>query len=275
MSYKIEVIDLKKKLGGKQVLDGLSVGIGEGESFVLLGRSGVGKSVLLKHLVGIMTADSGEIWIDGFKADYDKPETSSRLRRKFGMLFQGGALFDSLSVGENILFALRQLIPDMPHARMTERMKESLRLVELPDVEEFNIPELSGGMMKRVALARAIAAEPEIILFDEPTTGLDPITTATINELIVSLKKKLATTFVVVTHDIASARTIADRIGMVHKGKLIFLGSRAEMDTTDNPYVRQFVEGSSSGPITEEDIGMEAELYRTVLEKHQKQSRRR
>jgi len=252
MASIIEVYDLHKTLNKKKVLDGLSLSIERGETFVLIGQSGVGKSVLLKHLIGLMRPDSGEVYIDGVKLEYDNPELLASLRCRFGMLFQGGALFDSLTVGENILFALDHLRPEMSPEEKMRRMRHALELVELPGIEELMISSLSGGMMKRVALARAIVAEPEIVLFDEPTTGLDPITTATINDLIVDLKKKLQITFVVVTHDITSATFIGDRIGMLYQGKLIFDGSPEDLRRTSNPYVKQFVEGLSRGPITEE-----------------------
>ncbi len=252
MAAIIEVYDLHKTLNKKKVLDGVSLSIAQGETFVLIGQSGVGKSVLLKHLIGLMRPDSGEIYIDGIRLDYDNSEVLSSLRCRFGMLFQGGALFDSLTVGENILFALDHLRPTMSQEEKLLRMRRALELVELPGIEDFAIASLSGGMMKRVALARAIVAEPEIVLFDEPTTGLDPVTTATINDLMVDLKKKLQITFVVVTHDIKSALFVGDRIGMLYKGKLLFEGTPEELKQTTNPYVKQFVEGRSQGPITEE-----------------------
>ncbi|MFN4217497.1 MAG: ABC transporter ATP-binding protein [Brevinematales bacterium] len=252
MSGIIETYDLHKTLNKKTVLDGVSLSIAQGETFVLIGQSGVGKSVLLKHLIGLMRPDRGEIYIGGVRLDYDNPKVLSSLRCRFGMLFQGGALFDSLTVGENILFALDHLRPTMSQEEKLSRMRRALELVELPGIEDFMIASLSGGMMKRVALARAIVAEPEIVLFDEPTTGLDPITTATINDLIVDLKKKLQITFVVVTHDIKSALFVGDRIGMLYKGKLLFEGTPEELAKTTNPYVKQFVEGRSQGPITEE-----------------------
>lgn len=168
------------------------------------------------------------------------------------MLFQGGALFDSLTVGDNILFALDNLRPDLSEEKKQDMMLHSLELVELPGTEKMSIASLSGGMMKRVALARAIVAEPSIILFDEPTTGLDPITTANINKLILSLKKKLNTTFIMVMHDIKSAKYVGDRIGMLYNGNLIFVGTPKELDKTKNPYVQQFIQGKSEGPITEE-----------------------
>lgn len=249
---KIEIFGLRKTLNGKKVLDGVELSILEGETFVIIGQSGVGKSVLIKHLIGLMSPDGGEIYIDGEKIDFDNSDQWLHIRKQFGMLFQGGALFDSFNVGDNILFALDHLRPELPEEEKRRMMLRSLELVELPGIENLMIPSLSGGMMKRVALARAIVAEPSIVLFDEPTTGLDPITTATINDLILSLKKKLNTTFIVVTHDIGSAKYIGDRIGMIYQGKLIFLGTPHELEQTDNPYVRQFIHGLSAGPITED-----------------------
>jgi phospholipid/cholesterol/gamma-HCH transport system ATP-binding protein len=252
MNSKIEIYGLCKKLNNKTVLDGMEVKIIEGETFAIIGQSGVGKSVLIKHMIGLMTPDSGEIYIDGEKINYDDDGQWDSIRKKFGMLFQGGALFDSLSVGENILFSLDNLRPELHEQEKQEKMLRSLELVELPGTENLMIPSLSGGMMKRVALARAIVAEPSIVLFDEPTTGLDPITTANINELILSLKKKLQTTFIIVTHDIRSAKYVSDRIGMIYKGKLIFTGTPEELDKTDDPFVLQFIQGKSHGPITDE-----------------------
>lgn len=251
--YKIELYGVKKRLGGKQVLDGLDLKIVEGETFVMIGQSGVGKSVLLKHIIGLMSPDEGEIYIDNENMTDAEEAEWVKKRKYMGMLFQGGALFDSLTVGQNLLFALEQIRTDIRDEDEQERrILEALETVGLPGVEDFMPSDLSGGMMKRVALARAIVTEPRIVLFDEPTTGLDPIMTANINELILSVKKKLNTTFVVVTHDIQSARTIADRIGMVYKGKMIFLGSVKDLDKTQDPYVNQFIQGLSSGPITAE-----------------------
>lgn len=252
MADKIEIYGLSKMLNNKQVLDNFDLKIKDGETFVVIGQSGVGKSVLIKHIIGLMLPDKGDIYIDGEKVEYNEGEQWDRIRKKFGMLFQGGALFDSLNVGDNILFALDNLRPDLSESDKKRMMLRSLELVELPGTENLMIPSLSGGMMKRVALARAIVAEPDIVLFDEPTTGLDPITTATINELILSLKKKLNTTFVIVTHDIKSAKYIGDRIGMIYKGRLVFLGTSDELTKTKDPFVLQFVNGQSEGPITDD-----------------------
>lgn len=251
MNNIIEIYGLKKTLGGKVILDGLDLKIIEGETFVLLGQSGVGKSVLLKHIVGILEADEGDIYIQGNNYSYASEEEWVQVRRSIGMLFQGGALFDSLTVGQNLLFALDRIRPDISDDEKEDRVLKALEKVGLPGIEDAMPAELSGGMMKRVALARAMVTEPAIVLFDEPTTGLDPIMTASINDLITEVKKGMNTTFVVVTHDITSAKAIADRIGMIYQGKLIFLGTVKELDKSDNPFVRQFIEGSSKGPITD------------------------
>ena len=252
MKNKIELKNLFINLNDKDVLDDFSLDILDGETFVLIGQSGVGKSVLLKHIIGLMEPDSGEVYIDGELLDYYDETKLDKIRRKFGMLFQGGALFDSLTVGENILFALDHQRDELEDEVKFQMVSNALNLVELPGTENLTISSLSGGMMKRVALARAIVSEPDIVLFDEPTTGLDPITTASINELISSIKKKLNTTFVVVTHDLVSARYISDRIGMIYKGKMIFIGTKEELDKTDNPYVKQFIKGDFLGPITDD-----------------------
>lgn len=249
---KIEIRDLKKSLNHKVVLDGINLKILDGETFAIIGQSGVGKSVLIKHIIGLMSPDGGSVYVDGEKLDYDDDKQWDRIRTKFGMLFQGGALFDSLTVGENILFALDNLRPDLPEEEKKKKMHHALKLVELPGIENLMIPSLSGGMMKRVALARAIVAEPSIVLFDEPTTGLDPITTANINEMILSLKSKLNTTFIIVTHDINSAKYVSDRIGMMYRGNLIFVGTPKDLEKTKDPYVLQFIKGKYEGPITDE-----------------------
>lgn len=260
MTNKIEIYGLKKKLGGKVVLDWIDLTIYEGETFAIIGQSGVGKSVLIKHIIGLLQPESGEIHIDGELIEFGNEDQWDRIRKKFGMLFQGGALFDSLTVGDNIFFALDHLRPELSEEEKQKMMLNALELVELPRTEDLMIASLSGGMMKRLALARAIVAEPSVVLFDEPTTGLDPITTANINELIISLKKKLQTTFIIVTHDIRSAKYVADRIGMLYLGKLIFLGTPQELEKTDNPYVQQFIQGHSDGPITDDYNAFVAEL---------------
>jgi phospholipid/cholesterol/gamma-HCH transport system ATP-binding protein len=265
MAKKIEILSLSKSLNGKMVLDNVDLSIDDGETFSIIGQSGVGKSVLIKHIIGLIIPDRGKIYVDGERIDYGNSTEADKIRRKFGMLFQGGALFDSLSVGDNILFALDHLRSELPESRKQEMMLGALELVELPGIENLMISSLSGGMMKRVALARAIVAEPSIILFDEPTTGLDPITTANINELIIHLKQKLKTTFVIVTHDINSARFYSDRIGMIYGGKIIFTGTPDELVRTENTYVRQFIEGKYEGPITDDyNAALEGILHTNI-----------
>lgn len=251
---KIECFGLKKNLGGKQILNGLDLNIIEGETFVLIGQSGVGKSVLLKHIIGLMKPDEGELYIDGMNMAEASSDQWDEVRKEFGMLFQGGALFDSFTVGQNLLFALDHIRKDLNEDEKEEKILGSLNVVGLPGIEDVMPSELSGGMMKRVALARAIVTEPDVILFDEPTTGLDPIMTANINQLIVSVKEELKTTFVVVTHDINSAKYIADRIGLIYRGKVVFTGNATDVENSDNEYIRQFVEGKVEGPITNQFI---------------------
>lgn len=249
MTPKIEVTDVRKAFGSKVVLDGVSVAVPEKESLVIIGGSGTGKSVLLKCILGLLTPDSGSVKIDG--EDTTKLSTRGRekLMRKFGMLFQGGALFDSLYVWENITFALKGL----SRREAIDVAVEKLNAVGLtPDVAHLKPAELSGGMQKRVALARAIAANPEIIFFDEPTTGLDPIMADVINDLIVKCTRELGLTTVTITHDMASARKIATRVAMIYKGKLIWNGKADEVMKSGNEYVDQFVHGRATGPITME-----------------------
>jgi phospholipid/cholesterol/gamma-HCH transport system ATP-binding protein len=249
---KISVKGLKKAFGRKVVLDGLDVEVAKGESLVIIGASGSGKSVFLKCLLGIIHADAGSILVDGEDMTGGGRAMRERVRRKMGMLFQGGALFDSLTVWENVAFALNEGVGRRRIARAHSReiAIEKLNAVGLgEDVAELSPAELSGGMQKRVALARAIAPTPEILLFDEPTTGLDPIMADTINELIVSSVQTLGATAISITHDMASARKIATRIAMLYQGKIIWEGSAAEVDNSGNPYVDQFVHGRSDGPI--------------------------
>jgi phospholipid/cholesterol/gamma-HCH transport system ATP-binding protein len=249
---KISVRNLKKAFGPKVVLDGLDVGVARGESLVIIGASGSGKSVFLKCLLGIIKADAGTILIDGDDMTGGDKSTRERLRRHMGMLFQGSALFDSLTVWENVAFALNEGVGRRRVARAHSReiALEKLASVGLgPEVAELSPAELSGGMQKRVALARAIAPSPEILLFDEPTTGLDPIMADTINDLIVSSVHKLGATAISITHDMASARKIATRIAMLYQGRIIWEGSAAEVENSGDPYVDQFVHGRSEGPI--------------------------
>src|SRR5579872_1015369 len=246
---KISVRGVKKSFGPKVVLDGVDIDCAAGESLVIIGGSGTGKSVLIRSILGLLRQEAGSIRIDGQETVGLSRRQREPLMRKFGMLFQGGALFDSLSVWQNVAFGLIQ-------GRGTDRDEarrialEKLAAVGLgPAVGELSPAELSGGMQKRVALARAIAAEPEIIFFDEPTTGLDPIMADVINDLIVKCVRELGATAVSITHDMASVRKIADRVAMLHKGRIIWQGPRAEIDRTDNPYVDQFVHGRAEGPI--------------------------
>jgi len=246
---KISIKGLEKSFGRKRVLDGVDLSCEAGESLVVIGGSGVGKSVLIKCVLGLMRADRGSIRIDGEETVGLRRAAREPLMRKFGMLFQGSALFDSLRVWENVAFGLVQG-RGMARAEAREIALQKLAAVGLgPEVAMLSPAELSGGMQKRVALARAIAAEPEIIFFDEPTTGLDPIMADVINRLIVDIVRGLGATTISITHDMTSARRIADRIAMLHKGRIVWQGPAAEIDRTDNPFVDQFVHGRAEGPI--------------------------
>ena len=245
----IRVYGLKKRLAGKWVLKGVELTIARGETHVIMGQSGVGKSVLLKLLCGLFRPDEGEVWIDGQEIARLSERDLYPVRVKMGMLFQGSALFDSLTVKENVGFALYEH-DHLPDAEIERRVLENLRMVKLGNVLHKMPSELSGGMRKRVGLARAITQRPKIILYDEPTTGLDPVTADAINDLIIHLSEQLEVTSVIVTHDLASAFKVADRCSMLFDGKLIYTGTPAEIDQTDNPYIRQFVEGRAYGPLT-------------------------
>ena len=246
---KIKLSNVKKAFGKKVVLDGVDLEIKKGESLVVIGGSGTGKSFLIKCIQGILTPESGSIKVDNREVVGVNEKEKEELHSKMGMLFQGGALFDSLSVWENVAFGLIEN-QKMPKKEAKLAAINVLRQVGLaPDVADLSPSELSGGMQKRVGLARAIATRPEIIFFDEPTTGLDPIMSDVINDLIIESVKGLGATALTITHDMASARKIADRIAMLYKGKIIWQGTVKEMDKTDNPYVRQFINGSSQGPI--------------------------
>ena len=246
---KIQIRNLRKAFGKKVVLDGVDVDIKKGESLVVIGGSGTGKSVLIKCIQGILTPDEGSIEIDGQDVTQLPRKEAEKSYAKMGMLFQGAALFDSVSVWENVAFGLIEN-QKMPKKEAKTEAIRVLRQVGLaPDVADLSPSELSGGMQKRVGLARAIATRPEIIFFDEPTTGLDPIMSDVINDLILESVKGLGATALTITHDMASARKIADKIAMLYKGKIIWQGTVKEMDKTDNPYVRQFINGCSQGPI--------------------------
>jgi phospholipid/cholesterol/gamma-HCH transport system ATP-binding protein len=244
----IQIRGLTKQLGSKRVLDGLDLDIPKGETLVVLGPSGTGKSVLLKHIIGLMGPDRGSIEIDGENIVGMKEPEMNNVRKRFGMLFQGAALFDSMTVGENVGLALRE------HTRMKDReirarVEERLEWVGLKGVEAMKPASLSGGMRKRAGLARAIAMDPQFILYDEPTTGLDPIMADVIDRLIRDLQKRMGVTSIVVTHDLTSATKVADRMAMLYGGKVVFQGTPAEVHATKDPLMRQFIEGSSTGPI--------------------------
>jgi len=240
----IELINVAKRFNGHQVLDGLNLTIRDGETMVIIGRSGVGKSVLLKHIIGLMVPDEGQVIVDGQEISrLDSSELAS-LRLKFGMLFQGAALFDSLTVGENVAFPLREHT-QMGEEEIRTRVQECLGLVGLKGIEHLKPAELSGGMRKRAGLARALAISPKVILYDEPTTGVDPVMADAINRLIKELHDRLQVTGVAVTHDMVSAYKIADRIAMLHEGKIIQVGTVNEIRSTSNPTVRQFILGIS------------------------------
>lgn len=244
----IEIKGLTKSFNDKPVLRGVDLTIQTGESVVIIGRSGCGKSVLLKLLIGLLTPDSGAILIDGEDITRMNEPDLYRSRRKFGVLFQGSALFDSMTVKDNVSLGLREHT-DLSEEDITRIVADKLRLVGLPDVENLKPAELSGGMKKRVGLARAIAMNPQYVLYDEPTTGLDPIMADIINELIKTLNERLDVTTIVVTHDMTSAYKVADRIVMLHRGVIIFGGTPDEVKNAKDPVVRQFIEGLAEGPI--------------------------
>jgi len=246
---KIELKGVHKRFGPKVVLDGIDLSVNPGESLVIIGGSGTGKSVMLKSILGLIKPDKGSIRVDGQEATRLTSGAREKLNRKFGMLFQGAALFDSLKVWENVAFALIQG-RGMGRSQAKEIALTKLAKVGLgPEVGELSPSELSGGMQKRVGLARAIAAEPEIIFFDEPTTGLDPIMADVINDLIVATVKDLGVTTMSITHDMASARKIADKVAMIYKGRIIWTGRKEDIDNSGNPYVDQFIHGRAEGPI--------------------------
>ncbi len=246
---KIEWRDVHKKFGAKVVLDGVNLSVAAGESLVIIGGSGTGKSVTLKCVLGILKPDSGDIFVDGAQIIGQSSSDRQKMLTQFGMLFQGGALFDSLPVWHNVAFGLIQG-RGVSSKIARESAIENLRQVGLsPDVADLKPNELSGGMQKRVGLARAIAAKPQVIFFDEPTTGLDPIMADVINDLIREQVSNLGCTAVTITHDMSSVRKIADRVAMLYKGKIIWDGKRDDIDASDNPYVEQFVKGLKDGPI--------------------------
>ena len=246
----ISLQDLHKSFDGRQVLSGMSIDVKDGESVVIVGGSGTGKSVTLKHIIGLLRPDRGRVLIAGEDITAMREVELNRFRRHFGMAFQEGALFDSMSVFENIAFPLRR------HTKMNEveiraRVEECLEDVHLHGVEKKRPSELSGGMRRRVGFARAISLKPDILLFDEPTTGLDPVISDVIADLIVEMDEKFGTTTVTITHDMKVAFKIADRVAMLCDGKIIEQGTPEQFQASTNPVVRQFIEGRAEGPLTE------------------------
>jgi phospholipid/cholesterol/gamma-HCH transport system ATP-binding protein len=245
----IDAVGVKKAYPGRPVLRGVDLMVQDGETLAIIGGSGCGKSTFLKCVIGLVRPDAGSIRVDGTDITKLTQEVDVAMyRRRFGYLFQEAALFDSLSVWENVTFGLRYLT-NIPAHRYRAIARDKLALVGLKDVEDMRPSELSGGMKKRVALARAIAAEPTYILYDEPTTGLDPIMSDVINDLILDLQKALKTTAIVVTHDMKSAYKVASRIAMIHEGRVLAAAHPEIVKITNDPYIRQFVDGLSQGPI--------------------------
>lgn len=245
----ILIEDLHKSFKGAPVLQGVNLEIRDDETMVIIGPSGCGKSVLLKHIIGLLRPDRGRIVIDGEDITKFSERDLYRVREKFGMLFQSAALFDSLSTGENVGLWIKEHT-STPDDRIQEKVESILNLIGLRGVQDKRPSELSGGMKKRVGLARAIIHEPKFLLYDEPTTGLDPIMSDIINDLIITIRQKMHNTAIVVTHDMVSVYKVATRIAMLHKGQIIFTGTADEVRSTDNPLVQQFIKGSAKGPIT-------------------------
>lgn len=244
----IRISGLKKYFGPKHVLDGVDLEIEKGKITVILGRSGEGKSVLIKHIIGLLRPDEGQIFLDGQEISSMSERDFNEVRKRFGMLFQGAALFDSMTVGENVGFPLKEHT-DLADEDIMKVVSEKLRRVGLQGVENMMPAELSGGMKKRVGLARAIVMDPEIVLFDEPTTGLDPIMSDSIADLVLDTQRAMQTTYILITHDIPFTYKIADKIALLHEGRIIEQGTVDEMKKNQNPVVRQFLEGRAEGPI--------------------------
>ncbi len=250
----IQLIDVHKAFGAKRVLDGFTLEVTEGETMVIIGYSGTGKSVAIKHIVGLLEPDAGTVFVDGLEVPRLPRRELYRLRARIGYVFQFAALFDSLSIGENVAMGLRKQ-GDLTEREIADRVAEALDLVDLPNVEMRFPAELSGGMRKRVGIARAIALRPKYILYDEPTTGLDPVTSAVIDQLMVRMREKLGVTGVVITHDMRSAYTVGTRIAMLYRGRVRTVGTVDEIRESDDPIVRQFFEGR---PTMDEDATAEA-----------------
>jgi len=248
---KIRIVDLHKSFGPKVVLDGLNAEVAPGESLVVIGGSGTGKSVLLKHVIGLLKPDSGSVLVDGTAVETLDNRQITEFRRKFGMSFQEGALFDSMTVWQNVAFPLQRLTK-MSRQEIKDRVEECLSMVRLEGTGDKLPSQLSGGMRRRVGFARSVAHKPEILLFDEPTTGLDPVTTALIDEVILDLSDRMKCTAVTITHDMESAFRIGDRIAMLHRGKIIASAPPEEFRRLEDPRVQQFIHGHAEGPLSED-----------------------
>ena len=244
---KIDIVNLRKSFGEKSVLRGVNLSVEKGEIFCIIGKSGTGKSVILKHLVGIIEPDEGTIAVDGVIMTGGSREIKREIISRYGILFQGAALFDSMNIYDNVAFGLRRRGVD--ETEIKKIVDESLAQVGLSGAGDKRPSELSGGMQKRAGLARSIAVRPEVMLYDEPTTGVDPITAGVVDRLIIKMRDNYGMTSVVVTHDMTSAYRIADRIAMLYEGEIIFTGTHEEIIKSDNPYVKQFIEGTVHGPI--------------------------
>jgi phospholipid/cholesterol/gamma-HCH transport system ATP-binding protein len=238
----IRLIDIYKSFGPNEVLKGFTLDVSEGETMVIIGGSGTGKSVAIKHIVGLLEPDRGTVWVDGKEVPRLPRDELYELRSKVGYVFQFAALFDSMTIGDNVAMGLRKE-HKLPESDILNRVSESLALVDLPDVESKYPAELSGGMRKRVGIARAIARRPKYILYDEPTTGLDPVTSAVIDQLMIRTRERLGVTSIVITHDMRSAYAVGSRIAMLYEGRVRQVGTVAEIQQTTDPVVRQFIDG--------------------------------
>jgi phospholipid/cholesterol/gamma-HCH transport system ATP-binding protein len=238
----IRLVDVYKAFGEKEILAGFSLDVREGETMVIIGYSGTGKSVAIKHIVGLLEPDAGEVWVDNARVDTMPRRELYAMRSKIGYVFQFAALFDSLNIGDNVAMGLRRS-SDLSEAEIQRRVADTLDLVDLPGVESKFPAELSGGMRKRVGIARAVALRPKYMLYDEPTTGLDPVTTAVIDDLMVRMREKLGVTSIVITHDMKSAYRVGTRIAMLYEGRVQQVGTVDEIKRTSDPIVRQFIEG--------------------------------
>jgi phospholipid/cholesterol/gamma-HCH transport system ATP-binding protein len=251
--FVIKLVDVHKSFGPKKVLEGFSLEVNEGETMVIVGYSGTGKSVAIKHIVGLLEPDKGTVWVDGQEVPtLTRPELYA-LRSHIGYVFQFAALFDSLTIGENVAMGLRKQ-SDLSTGEIARRIDEALDLVDLPNVQDRFPAELSGGMRKRVGIARAIALRPKYILYDEPTTGLDPVTSAVIDQLMIRMRDTLGVTSVVITHDMRSAYTVGTRIAMLYEGRVRQVGSVDEIRHTTDPVVRQFIEGRATLDVDAQEV---------------------